>query len=232
LPPGGRLSVHPSLRTFSHGVRFRSTSHCPQILRPARNVAIWWYERPELLRPTAARPNAYPVSIAFHGDITPGARRNLEPHLGILMNEDGHRSHHERGSSVFPSRASPARRQRVAKRQIGSSAHHPLMSHSGLELAGKLRSGTHATASPCDEEKKRRWQSSSHDFRKQRDSYRMTVTSIRERYFGVCQTRWACALKSDAFASKMFGTHVWGLRSYSGNQVLCTCTMMRCPFRN
>ena len=35
-----------------------------------------------------------------------------------------------------------------------------------------------------------------------------------------------------AFASKMFGTKVCGLRSYSGNQVLCTCTMMRWPLQN
>src|SRR3989442_10817620 len=28
----------------------------------------------------------------------------------------------------------------------------------------------------------------------------------------------------------MLGTKVWGFRSYSGNHVLCTCTMMRCPF--
>src|SRR5829696_346160 len=92
LPPYGRFGVHRSLCTSSHGVRFRSTSHCPQILRPAGNVAIWRYERPELLGPAAARPNAYPVSIAFHGYITPGARSNLETHLGILVNQHGYRS--------------------------------------------------------------------------------------------------------------------------------------------
>ena len=40
------------------------------------------------------------------------------------------------------------------------------------------------------------------------------------------------ARKSPALASKMFGTNVCGLRSMSGNQVLCTCTMIRWPFRN
>src|ERR1035438_5225319 len=30
----------------------------------------------------------------------------------------------------------------------------------------------------------------------------------------------------------MFGTNFCGLRSYTGNQVLCTCTIIRCPFRN
>ena len=39
-------------------------------------------------------------------------------------------------------------------------------------------------------------------------------------------------MKSESFAAKMFGTNFCGLRSMSGNQVLCTCTMMRCPFLN
>ena len=39
-------------------------------------------------------------------------------------------------------------------------------------------------------------------------------------------------LNSESGASKMFGTNVCGLRSISGNQVLCTCTMIRCPFWN
>ena len=29
----------------------------------------------------------------------------------------------------------------------------------------------------------------------------------------------------------MFGTNRCGLRSITGNHVLCTCTMMRCPLR-
>src|SRR5215218_10066506 len=132
LPPRGRFRVHPSLSTFCHGARFRLTSHCPQVLRPARNVAIRRYERPKLLRPAAACPNAYPVPIAFHGDVTPGSPRNLEANLGILVDQDGYWSHHQRGSSVFPSRASPARRQRIAKRQIGRSAHYTLLDHPDL----------------------------------------------------------------------------------------------------
>ena len=34
-----------------------------------------------------------------------------------------------------------------------------------------------------------------------------------------------------SLASKMFGTNFCGLRSISGNQVLCTCTMILCPLR-
>jgi spermidine synthase len=43
-------------------------------------------------------------------------------------------------------------------------------------------------------------------------------------------TRWTAA-ESGPFARKIFGTNVCGLRSMSGNQVLWTCTMIRCPFR-
>ena len=38
-------------------------------------------------------------------------------------------------------------------------------------------------------------------------------------------------LEVASFASKMFGTYFCGLRSISGNQVLCTCTMILCPLR-
>ena len=36
----------------------------------------------------------------------------------------------------------------------------------------------------------------------------------------------------ESFASKMLGANVCGLRSMSGNQVLCTWTMIRWPLRN
>ena len=32
-------------------------------------------------------------------------------------------------------------------------------------------------------------------------------------------------------AQKIFGTKVCGLRSYSGNELDCTCTMILCPGR-
>ncbi len=41
--------------------------------------------------------------------------------------------------------------------------------------------------------------------------------------------RCSCALKSLALASKMLVTQVCGLRSMMGNQLLSTCTMIRCP---
>jgi hypothetical protein len=63
--------------------------------------------------------------------------------------------------------------------------------------------------------------------------YGLTVwISTRDACCGVRQTRCVCALKSSAFASKMFGTQVCGFRSMIGNQLLCTCTMIRWPFRN
>ena len=43
-------------------------------------------------------------------------------------------------------------------------------------------------------------------------------------------TRCVAVTKSSSRAVKMF-TNVCGLRSTSGNHVLCTCTMMRCPRR-
>jgi hypothetical protein len=45
-------------------------------------------------------------------------------------------------------------------------------------------------------------------------------------------TRAVAFTKSDAFAFAMFGTNVWGFRSTTGNQLDCTCTISRCPFRN
>lgn len=43
-------------------------------------------------------------------------------------------------------------------------------------------------------------------------------------------TRWVAVRKSDAFARKMFSTNVCGFLSINGNQLLCTCTNIRCPF--
>src|SRR5262249_55972171 len=59
-----------------------------------------------------------------------------------------------------------------------------------------------------------------------------TRSSSRDGRAVVWNTRIVAGLKSSGFASKIFGTNVCGLRSFSGNHELCTCTMMRCPFLN
>ena len=63
-------------------------------------------------------------------------------------------------------------------------------------------------------------------------SYGRTSTSTFDGYFGVRYTRCTCARYASGPAVKMLGTNVCGLRSYSGNQLLCTCTMMRWPRLN
>src|SRR5690349_16181676 len=51
---------------------------------------------------------------------------------------------------------------------------------------------------------------------------RSVLGSSSEQY-----TRCVAVMKSSSFASKMLSTYFCGLRSTSGNHVLCTCTMMR-----
>src|SRR5215813_1504385 len=59
-------------------------------------------------------------------------------------------------------------------------------------------------------------------------------TSIGNAMYDACRparnTFCVAALKSDSCARKMLGTKVCGLRSMTGNHVLCTWTMMRWPF--
>src|SRR5438874_2471624 len=55
----------------------------------------------------------------------------------------------------------------------------------------------------------------------------MPLGRIGERW-----TLCVAVMKSLSSAWKMLGTYFCGLRSASGNQVLHTCTMIRCPFLN
>src|SRR4051812_44246866 len=91
LPPAKGVGRHVTRPLHS---LLCGAGHRPQIPGPACHVAIWRNERPKLLGPAAACPKPYPVSFAFHTDITTAAGRNLQANFVVLVDEYGRRCHH------------------------------------------------------------------------------------------------------------------------------------------
>ena len=87
-----------------------------------------------------------------------------------------------------------------------------------LELCG-LRANCGRTSRPASE----RQRGSAYRCPGHHGINRVTTGTITpEAWLAERETRTVAALKSLSFASKMFGTNVCGLRSITGNQVLCT----------
>ena len=148
--------------------------------------------------------------------------------------------------------ASPAFRKRVARRHSPRDAQSL---HSGLLRHRDRRHGPHEVAAqrvrrgarrgcsdhglpvlaaprPAQREYPRRL---TLGYRRSGNAVGVSVSTGSETYDANRRERkmlTVAALKSESFASKMLGTNVCGFLSMSGNQLLCTCTMIRCPLRN